>query len=238
MTTEPARGRAFLAMRWLDLLFAHWPIDLAVLRPMIPAPLALDTFDGAAWLGVVPFRMTHVRPLELPLPGTAFAFAEVNVRTYVTAPDGTRGIWFLSLDGAHWPSATAARLGFGVPYHHARVTSSTDGDWITETSSCSHASPAELRIRYRPTGPVRFAAPGSLEAFLTDRMSLFAVQRGRVTQTPVEHAPWPLQDADADIERNTMAASFGIELPARPPHLLFARRLDTIAHRPRPIAGA
>ena len=133
-------------MRWLDLLFAHWPIDPAVLRPLIPAPLALDTFDGSAWLGVVPFRMTHVRPLELPLPGRAFAFAEVNVRTYVTAPDGTRGIWFLSLDGAHGPSATAARLGFGVPYHHARVTSSTDGDWIRETSSCTHTahvSPAD-----------------------------------------------------------------------------------------------
>ena len=85
-------------------------------------------------------------------------------------------------------------------------------------------------------GPVRTAAPGSLEAFLTDRMALFAVQRGRVTQTPVEHAPWPLQDAEAEIERNTMAASFGIELPATPPHLLFARRLDTIAHRPRSIA--
>ena len=132
-------GRPLLSMRWLDLLFAHWPIEPAVLRPLIPAPLELDTFDGSAWLGVVPFRMTHVRPLELPLPGGAFAFAEVNVRTYVTAPDGTRGIWFLSLDGAHWPSATAARLGFGVPYHHARVTSSTDGDWIRESSSCTHA---------------------------------------------------------------------------------------------------
>ena len=192
-------------------------------------------FDGSAWLGVVPFRMTHVRPLDLPLPGHAFAFAEVNVRTYVTAPDGTRGIWFLSLDGAHWPSATAARLGFGVPYHHARVTASTDGDWIREMSSCTHGSPAELRIRYRPTSPVRTAAPGSLEAFLTARMSLFAVQRGRVTQTPVEHAPWPLQDAEAEIERNTMAGSFGIELPPTPPHLLFARRLETVAHRPRPI---
>ena len=79
------------------------------------------------------------------------------------------------------------------------------------------------------------ATADSLEAFLTDRMSLFAVQRGRVTQTPVEHAPWPLQDAEAEIERNTMAASFGIELPATLPHLLFARRLDTVAHRPRPI---
>jgi hypothetical protein len=237
MTASRKPGRALLSMRWLDLLFAHWPIEPAILEPLIPAPLTLDTFDGSAWLGVVPFRMTHVRPFALPLPGEAFAFAEVNVRTYVTAPDGRHGIWFLALDGAHRPSATAARLGFGVPYHHARVASSTDGDWVTETSSCVHASPAELRVRYRPIEPVQLAAPGSLEAFLTDRMSLFAVQRGHVTQTPVEHAPWPLQAAEAEIERNTMAASFGIELPSTAPHLRFARRLDTIAHRPRSIAA-
>lgn len=222
-------------MRWLDLLFAHWPIDARVLQPMIPRPLQLDTFDGAAWIGVVPFRMTHVRPLGLPLPGRAFAFAEVNVRTYVTAPDGTRGIWFLSLDGAHLPSATAARLGFGVPYHHARVTSAADGDWITETCRSTHAAPAELRIRFRPTGPARTAEAGGLEAFLTDRMSLFARQRGRVTETRVEHGPWPLQDAAAEIEQNTMTARFGITLPPTPPHLVFARRLDTIAHRPRSL---
>ncbi|HEY6571587.1 MAG TPA: DUF2071 domain-containing protein [Candidatus Limnocylindrales bacterium] len=229
-------GRVLLSMRWLDLLFAHWPIDVGELRARIPPPLQLDTFGGTAWLGVVPFRMTHVRPFGLPLPGEAFAFAEVNVRTYVSAPDGTRGIWFLSLDGAHRPSATAARLGFGVPYHHARVMASDDGEWLTERCRCMHSRPAELAIRYRPVGPVAPAAAGSLEAFLTDRLSLFAVQRGRVTETRVEHAPWPLQDAEAEIERNTMTAPFGITLPSTAPHLRFARRLDTVAHRPRTVA--
>jgi uncharacterized protein YqjF (DUF2071 family) len=226
---------AFLSMRWLDLLFAHWPVDPGVLRPMIPSGLELETFDGSAWLGVVPFRMTHVRPLGLPLPGQAFSFAETNVRTYATGPDGTRGIWFLSLDGAQLAGATAARVGFGVPYHHARVSSALDGDWIVHASRCTAAAPAELRIRYRPTGGVRHAAPGSLEAFLTDRRALFAVQRGHLTATDVEHAPWPLQDAEAEIERNTMTAPFGIALPSTPPVLQFARGLQTVAHRPRAI---
>lgn len=224
-----------MRMRWLDLLFAHWPVDPNVLRPMIPSALELDTFDGSAWLGIVPFRMTHVRPLGLPLPGEAFAFAETNVRTYATAPDGTRGIWFFSLDGAHLPGATAARVGFGVPYHHARVSSSTDGAWIVHASRCTEAAPAELRIRYRPAGAVRHAVPGSLEAFLTDRVALLARHRGRLTATDVEHAPWPLQGAEAEIERNTMTAPFGIALPPVPPIVQFARRLDTVAHRPRPI---
>ena len=229
---DAGRGRPFLAMRWLDLLFAHWPVAPEVLRPLVPPGLELDTFDGAAWLGIVPFRMSHVRPFGLPLPGGAFAFAETNVRTYATAPDGTRGIWFLSLDGAQLAGATAARVAFGVPYHHAQVTSRTDGDGIVHTSRCTDAAPAELRIGYRPIGPVRYAEPGGLEAFLTDRMALFAVHRGRLTATRVEHATWPLQDAEAEIHCNTMTAPFGIALPSTPPILQFARRLDTVAHRP------
>ena len=58
-------------------------------------------------------------------------------------------------------------------------------------------------------------------------MALFAIHRGRLTATRVEHAAWPLQDAEAEIERNTMTAPFGITLPSTPPILQFARRLDT-----------
>jgi uncharacterized protein YqjF (DUF2071 family) len=232
MTDRAGSGRPFLAMRWLDLLFAHWPVTPEVLRPLVPPALELDTVDGAAWLGVVPFRMSHVRPFGVPLPGGAFAFAETNLRTYATGPDGTRGIWFLSLDGAQLAGATAARLAFGVPYHHARVTSRTDGDWIVHAGRCTHAVPAELRVRYRPVGSVRHAEPGGLEEFLTDRMALFAVHRGRLTATRVEHAAWPLQDAEAEFDRNTMTSPFGIALPSTPPTLHFARRLDTVAHRP------
>src|SRR6185369_7027569 len=140
----------------------------------------------------------------------------------------SRGIWFLSLDGAQLAGATAARVAFGVPYHHASVNSRIDGDWIAHESRCTGSAPAELRIRYRPTGPVRHAERGGLEAFLTDRMALFAIHRGRLTATRVEHAAWPLQDAEAEIGRNTMTAPFGITLPPTSPVLQFARRLDTI----------
>ncbi len=226
---------AFLTMRWLDLLFAHWPVRRNVLRPMIPSALELDTFDGSAWLGIVPFRMTHVRPLGLPLPGEAFAFAETNVRTYVTAPDGTRGIWFFSLDGAHlrarrrhaWASACPTTTRGSARRPMAPGSSMRADAPRRHRPSCGSGT--------RPAGAVRHAAPGSLEAFLTDRMALFARHRGRLTATDVEHAPWPLQGAEAEIERNTMTAPFGIALPPVPPIVQFARRLDTVAHRPRPI---
>jgi uncharacterized protein YqjF (DUF2071 family) len=222
-------------MTWRDLLFAHWPMPPDALRPLIPPPLELDLFDGEAWLGIVPFRMTHVRPLGLPLPGEAFAFAEVNVRTYVRGPDGTAGVWFLSLDGQHRAGAAAARLAFGVPYRYARVTSRIDDGWIRFASRHDGSPPAELRASFRPVGPVRHAAPGSLEAFLTNRLTLFARRGGQVWRGDIHHGPWPLQDAELEVERDTMASSHGLSLPATPPVLQFAGRLETVAYRPVPI---
>ena len=50
-----------LKMRWEDLLFLHWPVEPDVVRPHLPGGLELDTYDGRAWLGVVPFTMASTR---------------------------------------------------------------------------------------------------------------------------------------------------------------------------------
>src|SRR5205823_5611680 len=55
-----------LAMQWHGLLFMHWPVQPAALRPLIPPPLEIDTFDRAAWIGVTPFHMMGVRPHYVP----------------------------------------------------------------------------------------------------------------------------------------------------------------------------
>ena len=93
-------GPWIMAQSWHNLLFAHWPIDAArlrTLRPLIPAALEIDTFDGEAWIGVVPFRMSGVRLRGTPALPTLSAFPELNVRTYVKR-DGKPGVWFFSLD--------------------------------------------------------------------------------------------------------------------------------------------
>src|SRR5437899_734159 len=97
-------------MRWHDLLFMHWPAPIEKLRPLIPPWLKVDTFNGQAWIAVVPFRMTGVRPRNLPAFPRLGAFAELNVRTYVTGPDGEKpGVWFFSLDAAEPIAVRAAR---------------------------------------------------------------------------------------------------------------------------------
>jgi hypothetical protein len=226
-----------MAQTWHDLLFAHWPVPPAALARLVPPGLALDPFDGAAWVGVVPFRMTgiHLRGLP-PLPGVA-ALPEINVRTYVTV-GGKPGVWFFSLDAGSALAVAAARRWFHLPYYRARFSIGPGRDGIRYTSRRIHrgAPPAEFSARYGPIGDVALARPGTLDHWLTERYCLYAVDaRGRLSRGEINHAPWPLQPADAAIERNTMAAAAGIELPPRAPLLHFARRLDVRIWPPRRV---
>jgi uncharacterized protein YqjF (DUF2071 family) len=158
---------------WRDLLFAHWPIDPAVVRPLVPAPFPLDTFDGRAWIGVVPFRITGLRPRAAPPMPFVSSFPELNVRTYVTL-DGKPGVYFFSLDAGSRLAVEAARLFYRLPYAKARITVARRGEAVDYTSvrTDRRFRPAELRARYRPMGPVVFARPGSLDHWLTARYCL------------------------------------------------------------------
>lgn len=219
-----------MAMQWRDLLFAHWRMDPAALRPHIPPPLELQTFDGSAWLAVVPFRMADTRPRLLPAVPAVSDFPELNVRTYVTA-GGKPGVWFFSLDAANPLAVEVARLTFHLPYVHATMRCEPEGDGVRYLSRRGPrvARPAAFAGTYRPTGPAYAAAPGSLEHWLTERYCLYAAnRRGRVWRGEIDHAPWPLQPAEAEIAHNSMAAPLGLRLDG-PPLLHFARRIDVVA---------
>jgi uncharacterized protein YqjF (DUF2071 family) len=224
-------------MTWHDLLFAHWPVDPATLRPLLPVGLELETWDGAAWIGLVPFTMSGVRLRPLPpLPGSG-AFAEVNVRTYVRA--GRRsGIWFFSLDAASRSAVEAARLSLGLPYLHARFDVRQDGNGLEYRARRldERAQPGELAIRYRPTGPPDTRVD-AFTAWLTARFSMFSEHAGMLLRTDIVHRPWPLAPAAAEIERETLVASHGITRPDTEPILHFARRLDVRAWPPIRIAS-
>lgn len=243
-----------MAMSWHDLLFLHWPLPPAALAPFIPPPLTLDTFDGQAWLGVVPFRMSGIRLRLLPpIPGTA-AFPEINVRTYAVAPDGRRGVWFFSLDATSRLAVRAARAWFGLPYFDARIhvarghrattdlargRRSVDLDNAVDYDSVrTHrlAPAASFVGRYGPTGPIEHAVPGSLDHWLTERYALFAQdRRRRVGIGEIHHAPWPLQPAEVALRRNSMAEQIGIALDGPPATVHFARRLDVVAWPVQPL---
>src|SRR5690606_9486240 len=139
-------------------LFAHWPVAPSLLRPLVPAGLELDTFDGSAWIGVVPFGMARVRPRFVPPVPLLSRFLELNVRTYVTA-GGKGGVWFFSLDANSRLAVRGARWSYHLPYYDARMTlvRRDDGQRIEFASARNHrgAPPATFDAAYQPTGPVR-----------------------------------------------------------------------------------
>jgi uncharacterized protein YqjF (DUF2071 family) len=211
---------------WHDLLFAHWPLPPAALRPLVPPQLALDTFDGQCWVGVVPFHMSGIRARGLPpLPGLS-RFPELNVRTYVTFA-GKPGVYFFSLDAGNRPAVWAARKFYHLPYFYATMTSQ-ERDGFVHYSSSRQGQDAKFRGRYRPTSEVRFRDNNSLEHWLTERYCLYTTHRERVYRCDIHHLPWPLQDAEAEIEISSVAVADGVSLPATRPLLHFSRRQEVL----------
>ncbi len=218
-------------MIWHDLLFAHWPVEGDALRARLPAGMALDTFAGQAWIGIVPFRMTGIRARRLPaIPGLS-AMPELNLRTYVVVEDKP-GVWFFSLDTTKRIAVRAARLFYHLPYRNARISCrSTAGDWIDYRARRHDPRhpPAEFAARYRPCIAERDFANDPLSNWLTARYCLYAADScGGLWRGEIDHPPWPLEAAEAVIETNTVAAGLGIDLPDVAPLLHFSRRLDTV----------
>lgn len=218
---------------WHDLLFAHWPIAFESLRGLVPPQLDLETLDGQCWLGVVPFWMGGVRARGLPaFPGVS-RFPELNVRTYVTYGDKP-GVYFFSLDAGSRMAVWGARVLYHLPYFYADMKSENVGDAI-EYRSARRSGNAQFHARYRPTAPVELRPPRALEHWLTERYSLYTVHRERVYRGEVHHAPWPLQNACAQISVNSMASTAGIVLPNTKPLLHFARRQDVLVWPLEPV---
>jgi len=225
-----------MAQTWHDLLFAHWPIESSVLRKLVPQDLALDTFDGQCWIAVTPFHMSGIRLRGLPaLPGLS-RFPELNVRTYVTL-DAKPGVYFFSLDAANAPAVWGARTFYHLPYFVSNMSVETREQWVRYLCR-RKGSNAEFHGRYRPIGAVQLRQEGTLESWLTERYCLYSIARGQVCRADIHHEQWPLQDAEAEIEINTMAASAGIALLGRPSLLHFARKLEVLVWPPHRVRSA
>jgi uncharacterized protein YqjF (DUF2071 family) len=202
----------------------------------VPDALELESFDGSAWLGVTPFRLTGLRVRGLlPLP-IASRFTELNVRTYVSVDDRP-GIFFLSLDPSSVPAVEAA-LVYKLPYFRARMCFQRSGDWVelssTRTDQRGHG--ARFRGRYRPVGDPEPPAPGSREHFLTERYCLYTLHEGSVQRVEIHHPPWSLQPAELELEENSMPPP-GLELHGEP-LCHYSERQDVVIWGLEPLALA
>lgn len=217
-------------MGWRHVLFANWPVEPAVAADRLPDPLTVDTFDGRAWLSVVPFTNVDVRPTWWPA-GWGVPLPELNLRTYVTF-DGEPGVYFYSLDAEGVLGVLGGRWLHHLPYHYARIDLDETDEGVVFASRRRHpgASPCRFRGRYAPTGDRYEAEPGTLEQFLTERYRYYTVDRtGAVRHADVDHEPWPLYRAEVTLARNDLFAANGFAVPGSEPVHRYSPGVETLA---------
>ncbi len=223
-------GPWVMTQTWHELLFAHYPISPAILRPLIPSILEIDTYEGVAWVGIVPFHMSNVRPRGIPAVHGLSAFPELNVRTYVKHGEQS-GVFFFSLDAGNPIAVAIARSVFHLPYFNAQMNSKRVGEAIHYASHRTHrgAPHADYEATYQPVAPIAYATSGSLEHWFTERYSLYTVvQAKRLYRGEIHHIQWPLQKAELEIKQDTMARSHDITLPDTAPLLHYSERQDVL----------
>jgi uncharacterized protein YqjF (DUF2071 family) len=216
---ERPAGWPVMRQTWERLLFLHWRVPPAQVQRTLPPGLAVDVFDGSAWVGVVPFLMRRVRPAGLPaLPGWS-DFLELNVRTYVHDRSGRPGVWFYSLDCNRRLAVWGARTFFHLPYEHATMAAAVERDGWTDYAATRRGTEDQSRFRYRKSGDARETAPGSLEFFLVERYALYAhaPRSGRLLRGRVAHRSYRVHPVEVPCESDVALRQAGFDVGGRAP---------------------
>ncbi|MDH4354071.1 MAG: DUF2071 domain-containing protein [Actinomycetota bacterium] len=207
----PIRLPWVMSQHWEHVLYLHYRVPSEQLGPLLPKGVEIDTFDGDAWVSILPLRMerAHIRDL-FPIPTTA-NFPELNVRTYVTH-DGDPGVFFLSIDSGSRLASTVARLVFRLPYHRATMTFAETRDGYRLTAERRRAPVASFDVRYRPQGNPAPAALGSLDFFLAERYAMYAPGlTGRLLRGDISHEPWLIEEVEVEVSSNDVLDTLGLK---------------------------
>ncbi|EDY81610.1 hypothetical protein VDG1235_1228 [Verrucomicrobiia bacterium DG1235] len=215
---------------WLDLAFIHYRASSREIRSLLPEGVNLQKYDGSAWIGLVPFRMSGVMRRPMPDIPLLSSFPELNLRTYVEV-DGEAGVWFFSLDAASLPMVFGGRLLYGLPYYYSKMSHRRQDDWI-DFSSSRKRSQVEFSARYRPVGDTFQSPAGTFEHWATERYCLYTTSaKGALERIEVHHQPWPIQKAEVEIERCDLFQSAGITLEDQLPVCHFSSGVNVVSFR-------
>ncbi len=210
--------RPWMLHRWDQLTFLHWRYDPEVVQQLLPPGLTVATFDGSAWVGLVPFVMQVRPPGVAPVPWLS-NFPETNVRTYATGPDGSTGVWFLSLDASRLAAVLGGRLGYRMPYFWSRMRVRRVGDSIAYDCDRRWPRPTPAASRIEVRIGERFANEelDDLDHWLTARWSLFSYRPSAISIAHAEHPPWELHRAEAVRCDDRLVRAAGLPAPQGEP---------------------
>ncbi len=220
MRQRPAGRSPAGYQTWQHLLFLHWEFDPQAIQKTLPPGLYVDTYEGKAYLGVVPFYMRNIRPRFCPtVPGIS-NFLELNVRTYVYDERGIPGVWFYSLDANLLLAVWLARAFFHLPYHHAKMKAKKEKEKVTYyTKRYKNTPNLSSSFSYSCEGPYHEAELKGLEFFLLERYILFAYNKKKKTLSTgqVVHSPYQVRSCQPDKWDANYLEINDFSLPQNPP---------------------
>jgi uncharacterized protein len=219
---------------WDELTFLHWRYPAAEVQALLPPGLEVETCDGSAWVGLVPFFLRVGLLGVRPVPW-ASEFAETNVRTYVRSRDGASGIWFFSLDAARLGAVLVARATYRLPYFWSRMRLDHTGASIRYDCQRRWPGPRGARSRAHIAigDPYAPGALSELDHFLTARWALFSVPHSRFHRARAFHAPWPLYRADVVSLDDELVPAAGLAAPSGAPLVHYSPSVEVRIGWPR-----
>jgi uncharacterized protein YqjF (DUF2071 family) len=229
--------RASMIHWWEQVTFIHWRFDPEVVQRLLPSGLTVETFDGSAWVGLVPFYMRVALPRSRSVPWLS-RFAETNVRTYVRGGDGTNGVWFFSLDAARLGAVVIARTTYRLPYFWSKMNVERSGS--TMHYRCDRRWPgprAASRATIEIGEPYDAAELTTLDHFLTARWALFSAPRSGLRKARAFHEPWPLHQAQILDLDDSLVIATGLSEPAGTPLVHYAPSVEVRIGWPARVVG-
>jgi uncharacterized protein YqjF (DUF2071 family) len=240
VTPDPVEAvrRPVMVHRWGSLTFLHWAFEPSAVQPLLPRGLEVDTREGAAYVGLIPFLM-RIRLARGPFVPWVSTFPETNVRTYVRGPDGRRGIWFFTLDVPRLGAVGVARTTYRIPYCWSRMRFARTGGVVTASSRRRWPSPRWARsdIAVDVGTPYAESEVSDLEHFLTARWGLYSMLRGGLAYAPVEHPRWPLRRSRVLHLDESLVEAAGLPAPAGAPLVHFSPGVEVLIGAPRLVSG-
>ncbi|MDX6255394.1 MAG: uncharacterized protein QOJ11_1728 [Frankiales bacterium] len=216
-TSANPASTTVMKQEWRRLTFLHWPYDAEVVQRLLPDGLTVETYEGKAWVALVPFEMMAKAPRGPELPWASH-FWETNVRTYVTGPDGRTGVWFLSLDASRLGAVAAARLAYSLPYFWSRMRLVQARDQFLYVTERRWPEPhAQSLVQVRVGAAFAADELTDRDHYFTARFALWARTRRGLRWTPADHAPWPLHRAELLRLDDSLVMATGLPAPEGDP---------------------
>ena len=220
-----------MKQQWRDLAYIHWAYEPAVVQALLPEGIDVDTFDGKAWVGLIPFSMRNISfPFIPPVPYFG-SFPEVNVRTYVKR-NGVPGVWFFSLDVNRLIPAVVARTTYFIPYCWGRASHTKDGQRLRTTVKRRWPSHSSTQIELTIGEEIK--EPSDLAHFLSARWGLYSKGfGGKLRYAPVDHEQWQLFEASIVGLDDHLVTAAGLPTPTGEAHVMFSPGVSVRIGKPR-----